>query len=123
MCRGNTYLGGTGMENTSDTNLIVCSKSCPTHCCYDTPTEAQLITLEQCNTATLKVEKEELLRLRALEYSNLLVLFLVSAHIYVFITTGKVLPIPDILYALAAAPWLGAGAGKLVEHVTSMVKK
>ena len=62
----------------------------------------------------INVRAEIALRNRALTLSIGVTLMVLAAHIW-FAYNGKAFAIPEIVYAIVLAPWLGAGTGKLVE--------
>jgi hypothetical protein len=75
-----------------------CNNSCI--CCDE--------TVEEMNT---RADNE--LRRRALTTANVTAGMFLGAHIY-FSYLGKTLPIPDIVWALVLAPWMGAATGKVL---------
>lgn len=62
------------------------------------------------------------LRNRALTLSAVAALFMLIVHC-LFAWYGKVLPIPDILWAVVLGPWLGAGTEKVIHAVNKAVSK
>ena len=58
-----------------------------------------------------KAKREAEFRSKALTLSSNCVYLLLVCHIG-FAYFGKVLPIPEIVWAIVLAPWLGAAAGK-----------
>jgi hypothetical protein len=65
----------------------------------------------------INAKAEIALRNRALTLSIGVTLMVLAAHIW-FAYNSKSFVIPEIVYAIVLAPWLGAGTGKLLEVLT-----
>lgn len=76
-----------------------CSRQCPV-CCDETIEE-------------LAARTDANIRIRSLTLSSLVTVVMVGAHIY-FSYFDKVLPVPDIVWAIILAPWGGAAAQKIL---------
>jgi len=86
-----------------------CNHGCPA-CCAFSP-------------AQIEAESDREARNRALTFSGIVTVLLLSAHVYTFLTKGVALPIPDILWGVVLGPWLGHGASKLLELSTKGQKR
>lgn len=75
-----------------------CQHACFIHC-WETPQE-------------IRARGEVALRDKALTLSSVTIVLYAIAHI-VFAYDGKVLPIPEIIWAVFVAPWCGAAAAKI----------
>ncbi|MDE1971393.1 MAG: hypothetical protein KGI50_07510 [Patescibacteria group bacterium] len=78
-----------------------CNGTCP-KCCSVTP-------------ALILAEGDKEAKNKALSQSTVLLALLLTAHVYIFLTKGKSLPIPDIVWAVVLGPWLGHGVSKLLD--------
>ncbi len=81
--------------------IVRCNSTCPV-CCQESLDE-------------LNARLDAPLRVGALILSGLLTAGLLYAYCYSFIILGKILPIPDLIWPIIAAPWCGAGMNKLIE--------
>lgn len=75
---------------------------------------------ESVEEITVKLDGK--LRDRALTLSGVCAVLMLATHCY-FAWWGKVLPIPDILWAIILSPWLGAGAEKVIKAANKVINK
>lgn len=83
-----------------------CNNACV--CCED--------TIEEIAART-----ESRLRDRALTLSSAVTILFCVAHIC-FVWNGKDLPMPEVVWAIILAPWLGASAAKIADIVQKVRK-
>ena len=63
------------------------------------------------------------LREKALTLSGVCVVILLVSHIFYFVQAGKILPMPDIIWAIVLTPWIGASAKKAIDSVSAAINK
>ena len=86
-------------------DTLNCNQSCKV-CCIE--------TVEEMNA-----KSDAQLRRWAFFLSTVVTISILASYIYIFATTGKILPIPEIVWGIALAPLCGASLGKLAELLAS----
>jgi hypothetical protein len=98
-----------------------------THLNSDVLAEIQPSRETYCETyiGTINAKAEIALRNRGLTFSSVCIYLLLVSHI-AFVYLGKSFPVPDIVWAIVLAPWIGAAGGKvsgLIDDIISKGKK
>lgn len=103
-------IGGSNVETGGIIAPEKCNKECPT-CCDETVAEIH---------ARAEARKSD----RALSLSSAVTLIYVFANLWsAILGDGKAIPLPDFVWVVIVAPWVGAGGSKIVNTVMQKIEE